>query len=62
MKEKKIHQRKVENVGERLNLKNLNMYSPFHKTLQNSTLQMHWISVRFNNMGDIQILLFCISF
>ena len=23
------------------------MYSPFHKTLPNSSLQMHWISVGF---------------
>ena len=28
------------------------MYSPFHKTLPKSSLQMHWISVRFYEMGD----------
>ena len=26
-------------------------YSPFHKTLPKSSLQMHWISVRFYEMG-----------
>ena len=30
-------------------------YRPFHKTLPRSSLQMHWISVRFCEMGDIQI-------
>ena len=30
-------------------------YSPFHKNLPRSSLQMHWISVRFYEMGDIQI-------
>ena len=29
------------------------MYSQFHKTLLKSSLQMHWISVRFYEMGDI---------
>ena len=28
------------------------MYSPFHKTLPNTSLQMHWISLRFYEMGD----------
>ena len=28
-------------------------YSQFHKTLPISSFQMHWISVRFYNMGDI---------
>ena len=28
-------------------------YSQFHKTLPKSSLQMHWISVRFYEMGDI---------
>ena len=28
-------------------------YSPFHKTLPRSSLQMHWVSVRFYEMGDI---------
>ena len=27
-------------------------YSQFHKTLPKSSLQMHWISVRFYEMGD----------
>ena len=27
-------------------------YSPFHKTLPKSSLQLHWISVRFYEMGD----------
>ena len=27
-------------------------YSPFHKTLQKSSKQMHWISARFYEMGD----------
>ena len=27
-------------------------YSQFHKTLPTSRLQMHWISVRFYEMGD----------
>ena len=27
-------------------------YSQFHKTLPNSSLQMHWTSVRFYKMGD----------
>ena len=27
-------------------------YSPFHKTLPKSSLKMHWISVRFYEMGD----------
>ena len=29
-------------------------YSPFHKTLPRSSLQMHLISVRFYEMGDIK--------
>ena len=29
-------------------------YSQFHKTLPKSSLQMHWISVRFYEMGDTQ--------
>ena len=29
------------------------MYSQFHKTLPNSGKEMHWISVRFYEMGDI---------
>ena len=29
------------------------VYSPFHKTLPKSSLRMHWISVRFYEMGDI---------
>jgi len=29
------------------------MYSPFHKTLPRSSLQIHWISERFYEMGDI---------
>ena len=29
------------------------MYSLFHKTLPRSILQMHWISVRFCEMGDM---------
>ena len=29
------------------------MYSQFHKTLPISSLQMHWISVRFYEMGDM---------
>ena len=28
------------------------IYSPFHKTLPKSSLRMHWISVRFYEMGD----------
>ena len=28
------------------------MYSPFHKTLPRSSFLMHWISVRFYEMGD----------
>ena len=28
-------------------------YSPFHKTLPKSSLKMHWISVRFYEIGDI---------
>ena len=31
------------------------MYSPFQKTLPKSSLQMNWVSVRFYEMGDIQI-------
>ena len=31
------------------------LYSPFHKTLPKSSLQMHWISVRFYEMRDILI-------
>ena len=27
-------------------------YSQFHKTLPKSSLGMHWISVRFYEMGD----------
>ena len=30
----------------------LSIYSPFHKTLPKSSSQMHWISVRFYEMGD----------
>ena len=30
-------------------------YSTFHKTLPNSSLQMHWISVRFYEMGVITV-------
>ena len=33
------------------------MYSPFHKTLPKSNLQKHWLSARFYEMGDIQIVL-----
>ena len=29
------------------------LYSLFHKTLPKSSLQMHWISVRFHEIGDI---------
>ena len=29
------------------------MYSPFHKTLSKSSLQLHWISLRFYEMGVI---------
>ena len=29
------------------------IYSQFHKTLPISSLQMHWISVEFYEMGDI---------
>ena len=32
-------------------------YSQFHKTLPRSSLQMHWISERFYEMGDINIVL-----
>ena len=28
------------------------IYSPFHKTLPSSSLQMHFISVGFYEMGD----------
>ena len=35
-------------------------YSPFHKTLPNSCLQLYWISVRFNEMGDFRDLHFYI--
>ena len=28
------------------------IYSPFHKTLPRSCLQMHWVSARFYEMGD----------
>ena len=28
-------------------------YKKFHKTLPKSSLQMHWISVRFYEIGDI---------
>ena len=31
---------------------NKHNYSQFHKTLVISSLQMHWISVRFYEMGD----------
>ena len=31
-------------------------YSQFHKTLPRSSLQMHWISVRFYEMGDSRII------
>ena len=30
------------------------IYSQFHKTLPWSSLQIHWISVRFYEMGDIK--------
>ena len=33
------------------------IYSPFHKTLPSSSFQMHWISVRFYEMGDSSIIL-----
>ena len=29
------------------------MYNPFHKILPKSSLQMHWISVRFYEMGNM---------
>ena len=29
------------------------VYNPFHKTLPITSLQIHWISVRFYEMGDI---------
>ena len=28
-------------------------YSQFHKTIPRSSLHIHWISVRFNEMGDM---------
>ena len=30
------------------------MYSQFHKTLPKSSLLMNWISVGFNEIGDMQ--------
>ena len=36
-----------------LSLYQLCYYSPFHKTLQRSSIQMHWISVRFYESGDM---------
>ena len=44
----------IERVGKCLNQFN---YCQFHKTLPTSSLQMHWILVRFYEMGDIQITL-----
>ena len=38
-------------------LKYIFVYSPFHKTLPRTSSQMHWISVRFYEMGD-KIILF----
>jgi len=35
-------------------------YSQFHKTLLRSSLQMHWISVRFYEMGDILLLIIAV--
>ena len=34
---------------------NSDRYSPFHKTLPKCSFQMHWISVRFDEMGDIRV-------
>ena len=31
------------------------LYSLFHKPLPKSSLQIHWISVRFYEMGDILV-------
>ena len=36
--------------------KTVHTYSPFHKTLPISSLQIYWISVRFYEMGDIWII------
>ena len=36
---------------------NMFIYSPFHKTLPRSSLQMHLISVRFYEMGDSSLLI-----
>ena len=30
------------------------LYSPFHRTLPKSSLQIHWISARFYEMVDLQ--------
>ena len=51
--------REIQNVGAFLFLDYtsslvLLMYSQFHKTLPKSSLQMHRISVRFYEMGDIR--------
>ena len=32
--------------------------SPFHKTLPKSSLQMHWISLKFDEFGNITVVLF----
>ena len=37
-------------------------YSPFHKTLPKCSSQMHWISVRFYEMGDLIKILFLVEF
>ena len=37
-------------------------YSPFHKTLPKSSLQIHWISITFYDMGDIWSLIGVLEF
>ena len=36
------------------------LYNQFHKTLPKSSLQMHWISVKFYEMGDSCIVEFVV--
>ena len=42
----------IWNLCPNIGLRSTIFYSPFHKTLPKSSLQIHWISVRFYEMGD----------
>ena len=50
----------AEKGQQTLNYYFLFVYRPFHKTLPKSSVQMHWISVRFYEMDDTQYIHICV--